>query len=86
MTMATRAVLAAMAERPEARHYGYDLSRRSGVRSGVMYPILARLLAAGWVEDGWEDAETAHTQQRPPRRYYTLTEQGRDAAQRGKKQ
>ncbi len=56
-------------------HWGYDLSRRSGVRSGVLYPILQRLLDAGWVSDGWE---TAEEQQGPrPRRYYELTDTGR---------
>lgn len=25
---------------PDGRHWGYDLSRRSGVRSGIAYPVL----------------------------------------------
>jgi DNA-binding PadR family transcriptional regulator len=36
-------------KQPESKHYVYELSRASGVRSGVMYPILRRLLEAGWV-------------------------------------
>jgi PadR family transcriptional regulator PadR len=41
-----------------------------------MYPILTRLLAEGWLSDGWEDPQTI-TEKRPPRRYYELTDEGR---------
>jgi PadR family transcriptional regulator, regulatory protein PadR len=61
---------------PKRKHWGYDLSRQSGVRSGVMYPLLTRLLDKGWLEDGWEDADPAKTK-RPPRRYYEITDLGR---------
>ena len=49
-----------MAE-PDTRHWGYDLSKRSGVRSGVLYPTLQRMLDEGWLQDGWEvqEAEAA---------------------------
>ena len=61
-----------------ARYWGYDLSRRAHVRSGVLYPLLQRMLEAGWVVDGWEpEAETGG--RRPPRRYYELTDEGREA-------
>jgi PadR family transcriptional regulator PadR len=60
---------------PTGRHWGYDLSRRSRLRGGILYPMLGRLLAAGWLADGWEDLSDAHG--RPPRRYYTLTDLGR---------
>jgi PadR family transcriptional regulator PadR len=59
-----------------ARHWGYELSKRAGVRSGVLYPMLSRMLDAGWVEDGWEDPTTMRDK-RPPRRYYELTDRGR---------
>ncbi|SFO82754.1 PadR family transcriptional regulator, regulatory protein PadR [Amycolatopsis arida] len=59
---------------PDAKHWGYDLSKESGVRSGVLYPILRRMLEEGWLVDGWESAEDIG--KRPPRRYYTLTEKG----------
>jgi PadR family transcriptional regulator, regulatory protein PadR len=61
---------------PGARHWGTDLRRRSGVRSGTMYPILWRMLGCGWLTDGWEDPEYARAQKRPPRRYYELTDAG----------
>lgn len=69
-------VAAVLMSEPEAQHYGYDLSRRAGVRSGVLYPILTRLLNAGWLADGWEDPNTI-AEHRPPRRYYTITDKGR---------
>ena len=34
------------------RHWGYELSKQSGVRSGVMYPTLQRMLEEGWLSDG----------------------------------
>ncbi len=61
---------------PASRHWGYDLSRRAGVRSGVLYPILHRMLDEGWLEDGWEDPAQL-SGKRPPRRYYELTDEGK---------
>lgn len=69
------AVAAALMSAPDAKHWGYELSRQTGVRSGVLYPILGRLLDYGWLADGWEDPATIDGK-RPPRRYYTLTEAG----------
>lgn len=68
-------VVTALLNDPRGRHWGYDLTRQSGVRSGVLYPMLARMLDEGWLIDGWEDAPTHG---RPPRRYYELTNQGRN--------
>ncbi len=61
------------------QHWGYDLSKRSGVRSGVMYPILQRMLDEGWLDDGWEDRVQVGRAKRPPRRYYELTDEGKIA-------
>lgn len=66
----------AMLEDPGGRHWGYELSRRSGVRSGVMYPILQRMLDEGWLVDGWEEPDTIE-KKRPSRRYYEVTGLGR---------
>lgn len=69
-------VALALSEDVWGRHWGYDLSRRARVTSGVLYPILDRMLTARWLEDGWEDpAEISG--RRPRRRYYTLTAAGR---------
>lgn len=61
------------------RHWGYELSKRSGVRSGVMYPILQRMLDKGWLDDGWESQPLAERAKRPPRRYYEVTDEGKIA-------
>jgi PadR family transcriptional regulator PadR len=71
-------VAMALMEDPAASHWGYDLSKRAGVRSGVLYPILRRMLDEGWLVDAWEDP-TQITAKRPPRRYYTLTDKGKCA-------
>jgi PadR family transcriptional regulator PadR len=71
------AVAAALMSDADARHYGYRLSRRARVRSGVMYPVLQRMLDDNWLEDGWEDQAEARRGNRPPRRYYTLTPEGK---------
>ncbi len=70
-----RVALALMAD-PLGQHWGYDLMKRSGVRSGVLYPILQRMLDDGWVADGWEEL-TDEPRKRPARRYYQLTDRGR---------
>ncbi|QWC85214.1 PadR family transcriptional regulator [Nocardioidaceae bacterium] len=59
----------------DGRIWGYALSKKSGVRSGVLYPMLDRMMGEGWLEDHWE--EHAEGRKRPPRRYYTLTDSGR---------
>ena len=65
----------ALMERPADRHWGYELSKRSGVRSGVLYPILRRLVEQGWLVDDWENPSEIQGS-RPPRRYYVLTDEG----------
>jgi PadR family transcriptional regulator, regulatory protein PadR len=72
-------VAAALMSEASGRHWGYELSRLSGVRSGVMYPILQRMLDQNWLADGWEDQVRARKAKRPPRRYYELTDAGRVA-------
>lgn len=55
--------------------YGYDLMQRTGFASGKLYPILARLEAAGWLEGQFEAGDPA-TLGRPQRRWYRLTDHG----------
>ena len=80
MTVAVLAVLGALLDRTDAELYGLEIVRASGLEPGTIYPILQRLRSAGWVSDRWEDPEPAHTEGRPPRRYYRLTMQGRARA------
>lgn len=60
-----------------AERYGFELSKSTGLKSGTLYPILARLESAGWLSSGWESAAVTG---RPRRRYYHLTGVGADAA------
>lgn len=47
--------------------------KASGLASGTLYPILARLVDRGWLDKTWEGGEGADN---PPRRIYTLTSLG----------
>lgn len=51
---------------------GADLTRRTGIKSGTLYPLLLRLEQAGWVASRWE-AEQPHDLGRPRRRFYHVT-------------
>ena len=75
-TGALIAVAVALMEDPDGQHWGYETAKRAGVKSGVLYPMLTRMLDDGWLTDGWEDPASI-TDRRPPRRYYKLTETGK---------
>jgi PadR family transcriptional regulator PadR len=69
----TQAVLASLLADADSWHYGYDLSKATGLKSGTLYPILMRLDAHGWLEARWEDAPPPG---KPPRHLYKLTARG----------
>lgn len=66
---ARRLLDALLADASRWRH-GYDLSRETGLASGTLYPILARLQARGVLEARWEQR----------RHVYRLTGEGIRAA------
>lgn len=68
----TRTLLEALLEGPKDWHYGYDLSRATGLKSGTLYPILMRLANRQWLETRWEAVEPG----KPPRHLYRLTPNG----------
>jgi PadR family transcriptional regulator PadR len=76
MTHSLVLVAEALMEDPTAQQWGYDLTRRAHVRSGVLYPILHRMLDDGWLTDGWESPTDLQHKKAPPRRYYKLTDRG----------
>jgi PadR family transcriptional regulator, regulatory protein PadR len=78
MTLQVQLVLAEMLSEPAEHRYGLDLSGTTGLPSGTIYPILARLERIGWVESDWEDPDIAEG--RPRRRYYRLTREGAECA------
>lgn len=66
-------ILQSLSVSPSGLH-GYALMKESGLASGTLYPILARLAERGWLEKSWETGEDISG---PPRRIYTLTPLGR---------
>lgn len=76
MTPQTIAVLRVLLEDPTASRYGLDIARQSGIKTGTLHPMLARLQAAGLIESFWEDPADHEVQGRPRRRYYRLTGHG----------
>ena len=83
LTLPTAMVLMAVFR---SYRYGFDISDATGLPSGTVYPVLRRLEEAGLLRSRWEAAQTALAEQRPPRRYYTITSSGsqavRDAMER----
>ncbi|WP_433612533.1 PadR family transcriptional regulator [Prescottella agglutinans] len=73
-------LLALLREQPV---YGYELTERLAERDllvagGSSYPLLARLEKAGWVE-----SESRRSESGPPRKYYSLSTDGRKALAEG---
>lgn len=68
-------VLREFLEDPSAVRYGFDLMRATGLKSGTLYVILARLQHAGWLASAQEEID-AVSAGRPTRRLYRLTEDG----------
>lgn len=44
------------------------------VVEGTLYPLLSRLRTAGLLEHSWEESKSG-----PPRKYYTLTDKGKES-------
>jgi PadR family transcriptional regulator PadR len=68
----TLRVLEKFVERPSDWHYGYELSRETGLKSGTLYPILMRFERCTWLEARWVVTEDGV----PPRHTYRLTPNG----------
>jgi PadR family transcriptional regulator, regulatory protein PadR len=75
----TASVLRAMLEDPIDPHYGLQLSAKTGLPTGTIYPILSRLERAKWVTSAWENVSPTE-EGRPRRRLYVLTGSGAHAA------
>jgi PadR family transcriptional regulator, regulatory protein PadR len=69
----TLKLLAALLEHSEEWHHGYDLSQRTGLKSGTLYPILMRLSEQGYLESEWLEPSKPG---RPARHAYRLTPDG----------
>ena len=75
LSLAAIKLLSLMLEDPTADHYGLDLSKRAGVLTGTVYPLLKRLEDLGWLESRLEEID-AVSEGRPARRLYRLTGEG----------
>jgi DNA-binding PadR family transcriptional regulator len=81
ITIAVARVLREFLCSSQSARYGYDLMQATGYPSGKLYPILGKLVAAGWLTREREDIDPAHAR-RPARFLYRLTEHGALASQR----
>ena len=75
LPVGTVMVLHAMAR---GHGYGFDLLEQTGLTSGTVYPALDRLEKLGLARSRWEDAEVAHREKRPPRKYFEITTAGKE--------
>jgi DNA-binding PadR family transcriptional regulator len=58
--------------------YGFSIMEMTGLPSGTVYPAMRRRLERDeLIESQWERQSIADFEQRPPRKYYKLTEAGR---------
>jgi PadR family transcriptional regulator PadR len=55
--------------------WGLRICELTEMGSGTVYPVLDRLMKAGWITDSWEDPPPPD---RPRRRFYELTSTGRE--------
>jgi PadR family transcriptional regulator, regulatory protein PadR len=73
----TRLVLDAFISHPIGyQTHGFEIARLAMLRTGTVYPILARLEKMGWLTSKWEPLVGVG---RPPRRLYQMTAAGRAA-------
>ncbi|MEK6322860.1 MAG: PadR family transcriptional regulator [Acidobacteriota bacterium] len=59
--------------------YGFDIMDITGLPSGTVYPALRRLEESSLIDSKWEKAGIAQREGRPPRKYYELTSDGKEA-------
>jgi PadR family transcriptional regulator len=57
--------------------YGFSVMQMTGLPSGTVYPAMRRLERDGLILSKWEQQSIADADQRPPRKYYRLTRDGR---------
>ncbi len=56
--------------------YGFSVMEQTGLPSGTVYPALRRLERDSLIRSEWESAAAAEMEDRPARKYYTLTRGG----------
>lgn len=56
--------------------YGFDIMDCTGLPSGTVYPALRRLEEGGLITSEWERMKIAQQDQRPARKYYSVSNFG----------
>lgn len=79
ITKQTESMLAILLTKPHGEWWGTQIGRAAGLKSGTIYPALARMERFGWLTSRWEDVEPV-VEARPRRRLYRLTREGELAA------
>jgi PadR family transcriptional regulator, regulatory protein PadR len=79
ITTQTLRVLGAFTTSQPDELSGAEIAKRTGLQSGTLYPILARLEQAEWLESKWETGDPSELG-RPRRRLYQLTGFGAKSA------
>jgi len=80
LTAQTQRVLLLFLADPSKPLYGLEIARQAQLQRGTLYPILARLEAAGLLTSDWEEIDPVAAG-RHPRRYYSLTHEGLQQAE-----
>jgi PadR family transcriptional regulator PadR len=75
LTRAVQEILKALVGQPAREHHGVDICVETGMSSGTIYPVLAKLEALEWVDSGWEEPPV-HDRRGGRRRYYRLNPYG----------
>ena len=76
LTYSTAVILQAVAN---GYLYGFDIIDVTGLPGGTVYPALRRMEEATFLTSEWEKQSVALKEQRPARKYYELTREGREA-------
>lgn len=79
LSQPTLKVLRFLLENPREGRSGAEMSKATKVGSGTLYPMLARLEAAGWLSSEWEVIDPKEAG-RPRRRFYKLKALGQNKA------
>jgi PadR family transcriptional regulator PadR len=78
VTLAFLKVMSTFLKTPSKGLSGVDIMKVTGLPSGTVYPLLARLLTNGYLDAEWEDADPRKVGRRP-KRLYRLTKSGEKA-------
>ena len=79
MSGPTLKVLKFLLHAPREARSGAEIGRETGIGSGTLYPMLARLEEASWLSSAWEDGDPT-VLGRPRKRLYQLTGLGQRRA------